>query len=169
MEAAPRLRPRWYPGRVRPRRAVPATTAALTAVLLTGCGSSPATPDPDVVQRHVATQPASEVVRDYLDAVRDDDPVTAAVLSIPGFAANDVWPREAPDLHDVEVSDTATPYDTTWSPDDLRAYAQAVDVQATYRADDGGTGTAGGEPGWGYVLVRRSDADPWLIASAGQG
>jgi hypothetical protein len=149
---------------------VPPTTTALVAALLAGCGSSPAAPDPDVLERHVASQPASEVVRDYLDAVQDDDPATAAALSTPGFAADDVWQREAaPDLHDVEVSGTATPYDTTWSPDDVRAYAQAVDVQVTYRADDGGTGTSGGEPGWGYVLVRRSDADPWLIASAGQG
>ena len=60
-------------------------------------------------------------------------------------------------------------YDTTWSGDELKAYAQAVNVQATYRADGGGTGTAGGTPGWGYVLVRHSDDEPWLIASAGEG
>lgn len=154
---------------MRIRRAALAA-AALTVVGLGACGSPPTDPDPGVVERHVAAQPAAEVVRDYLDAVQDDDPATAAVLSTPGFAARDVWQEDgAPDLDDVEVSDTATPYDTTWSPDDLKAYAQAVDVQVTYSADDGGAGTSGGEPGWGYVLVRRSDADPWLIASAGQG
>ncbi|WP_432484237.1 hypothetical protein [Kineococcus esterisolvens] len=155
---------------MRPHRVVLVAIAALTAAALGACGSPSATPDPDVVERHVASQPAGDVVRDYLDAVQDDDQATAAVLSTPGFAARDVWQDgEAPDLDDVEVSDTTTPYDTTWSSEDLKAYAQAVNVRATYTADDGSTGTAGGEPGWGYVLVRHSDADPWLIASAGQG
>ncbi len=123
-----------------------------------------------MVERHVASQPPSDVVRDYLHAVQDDDAVTAAVLSTPGFAAQDGWQDgDAPDLDDVEVSDTATTHDTTWGAEELKAYAQAVQVQATYTADDGGTGTAGGMPGWGYVLVRHSDRDPWLIASAGQG
>ncbi|WP_432510482.1 hypothetical protein [Kineococcus sp. SYSU DK001] len=152
------------------RRVVLVSTAAVAAAVLAGCGSPSTTPDPDVVGRHVASQPAAEVVRDYLDAVQDDDRATAAVLSTPGFAASDAWPDGgAPDLDDVEVSDTTTAYDTTWSPEELKAYAQAVNVQATYTADDGGAGTSGGEPGWGYVLVRDSDADPWLIAAAGQG
>ncbi|WP_157873662.1 hypothetical protein [Kineococcus radiotolerans] len=151
-----------------PRRVVLAA-AALTAALA-GCGSPSGTADPEVVERHVASRSAPDVVRDYLDAVQDDDRATAAVLSTPGFAAQDVWQRDgAPDLDDVEVSDDTTSYDTGWSSEELQAYAQAVDVQATYRADDGGTGTAGGEPGWGYVLVRHSDQDPWLIASAGHG
>ncbi|WP_432507201.1 hypothetical protein [Kineococcus arenarius] len=154
---------------MRPHRVVLVATAALTAAALGACGS-PSSTSPDVVDRHVASQPAGDVVRDYLDAVQGDDPATAALLSTPGFAAQGVWQDgEAPDLDDVDVSDTTTPYDTTWSSEDLKAYAQAVNVQATYTADDGGTGTAGGEPGWGYVLVRHSDADPWLIASAGQG
>ncbi|WP_432542909.1 hypothetical protein [Kineococcus sp. SYSU DK002] len=151
-------------------RAALVATAALTVAALGACGSPPTTPDPEVVGRHVASQPAGEVVRDYLDAVQDDDAATAAALSTSGFAAHDVWQDGgSPDLDDVEVSGTATPYDTTWSPDDLKAYAQAVDVQVTYTADDGGAGTSGGEPGWGYVLVRQSDADPWLIAAAGRG
>lgn len=140
------------------------------AVVLTACGSPSSTPDPEVAQRHVASQPAEEVVREYLDAVQDEDAATAAALSTPGFAAQDVWQEgQAPDLDDVEVSDTSTPYDTTWSSEELQSYAQAVNVQATYTADDGGAGTSGGEPGWGYVLVRHFDQDPWLIASAGQG
>jgi len=100
---------------------------------------------------------------------RDGDRATAAALSTSGFAAHDSWQvHGAPDLNDVEVSNTATSYDTAWSLDELKAYAQAVDVQVTYTVD-GGAGDDGGQPGWGYVLVRHTDKDPWVIASAGQG
>ena len=150
-------------------------TVALVATLclLAGCGS-PDAADPEVVERHVATRSAGDVVRDYLAAVQDGDRTTAAALSTEGFAQRDTWQRgDAPGLSDVEVSDVVAPYpipDEQDVAEDLRGYAQFVSVPVTFTVEDDDRGfSTDGPSGWAYVLVRESDDDPWLIAEAGNG
>ncbi|WP_328291698.1 DUF4829 domain-containing protein [Kineococcus sp. NBC_00420] len=140
------------------------------AVAVAGCGS-PGQARADVVQQHTASEVPDDVVRAYLDAVQHEDEDGAAQVSTPGFAAQDQWQHGVdPGLKDVDVSSEVAPHDTTSSPDELKAYEQVVSVQVTFTVTDPDQGFSTGEPsGWGYVLVRHSDQEPWLIAEAGNG
>ena len=140
------------------------------AVAAAGCGSSPQA-RAAVPQQHPASEAPDHVVRDYLDAVERQDDASAAQVSTPGFAAQDQWQHgNDPGLEDVDVSATVVPYDTTWSSEALQAYEQVVSVQVTFTVTDPDQGFSVDEPsGWGYVLVRHGDEDPWLIAEAGNG
>ena len=140
------------------------------AVAVAGCGPS-GQARAEVAQQPTASEAPDDVVRAYLDAVQHEDEDSAAQVSTPGFAAQDQWQHgEDPGLKDVDVSSEVVPYDTTWSPDELKAYEQVVSVQVTFTVTDPDQGFSTGEPsGWGYVLVRHGDQEPWLIAEAGNG
>ncbi len=139
-------------------------------VAVAGCGSS-GQARAEVARQHTASEAPDDVVRTYLDAIQHGDEDSAAQVSTPGFAAQDRWQHgDDPGLEDVDVSSTVVPYDTTWSPEELKAYEQVVSVQVTFTVTDPGQGFSAGEPsGWGYVLVRHDDQEPWLIAEAGDG
>lgn len=140
------------------------------AMAVAGCGSS-GQARAEVAQQPTASEAPEDVVRAYLDAVQHGDEDGAAQVSTPGFAAQDQWQHgEDPGLQDVDVSSDVVPYDTTWSPDELKAYEEVVSVPVTFTVTDPDQGFSTGEPsGWGYVLVRHSTQEPWLIAEAGNG
>lgn len=151
-------------------RAAAVVVSTLPVAVLAACGTS-ASAQPEVRAQHTASQVPADVVRAYLVAVQREDGASAAELSTPGFAAEDPWQNgEDPGLRDVDVSPDVVPYDTTWSPDELKQFEQVVSVQTTFTVTDPDQGFPPGEPtSWGYLLARHSDRESWSIAGAGNG
>ncbi|WP_146211232.1 hypothetical protein [Quadrisphaera granulorum] len=134
-------------------------------LVLSGCGGSASASAPP----EDASPP--QVVRAYLDAIQAGDDDAAAAVSTPGYADSDPWQHGSdPRLRDVSVSADSTPYDTASSPPALQAWEQVRYVTVTLTVTGDGSGFSTDVPsGWGYVLVRHTDADPWRIAEAGVG
>jgi hypothetical protein len=172
------LTPAKYEGQAAPTSRpdpIAASVAALVAlVAMVGCGQSSTAALPS--RRPAATQAtrpaAPDVVRAYLAALNTHDITTAASLLTSRHAhlveaEADSWFTNVISIVDVktgaaaeQTGDRASPY--------TAGYRDVVRVGVTFTLEQKHVASMDNGPtSWGYVLVRNSDAQPWLIADEG--
>lgn len=151
------------------RARIGAACGVAAAFALAGCsGPPPVMPADDVAA--VVADPAStpeQVVTAYIAALQHHDADAAHALVAPGAeGVADTWLDDTPEIRDVTVS-PAVAQDPTGSPAAEYRSSLYVPVQFTLHGGDGSMQE--GRNGWGYLLVRNADTEPWRIVDDGVG
>ncbi|WP_191564537.1 hypothetical protein [Janibacter melonis] len=137
------------------RRRVLGPLCSLPLLALAACGGERVAIPPDDAT-------PEEVVRAYTDALAAQDCETAEeIASVMG----DTWCGE------VQVgAATVRPHVRGGGAGNpAQHYPEVVTVPVSIVVEGGDASLPAGETAWGYLLVRRSESDPWRVASEGVG
>lgn len=138
--------------------------AALTSLAAVACGGDPS----GKVALPPADASAGEVVRAYVDAIIADDLETARQLLTPAHASSveETWFNDVESISDLRV-DRPFREKPRWSGRDVTS--QVVHVPVEFTLEGGDVSLEEGPMDWGYLLVRESHSDRWLIFDEGTG
>jgi len=151
------------------RSALGAVGGLAVGLVLAGCsGPAPLMTSDEVAA--VVADPGStpeQVVTAYIAALQEHDAdAVHALVGPPGEQMADAWLADTPTIGSVTVS-PAVPDSTTGSA--AEGYRTAVYVPVQFSLHGGDGTMQQGANGWGYLLARNADTDPWRIVDNGVG